>query len=48
MDKNLLLNLHEVENFPLCEAASQEQHNAWSQHWLSVETLNIQENLEEE
>ena len=42
LSEALLLKLHEVGIFPLWEAASQEQRNAWSQGWLSSRTLNIQ------
>ena len=42
LSESSLLKLHEVGNFPLWEAASQEQRNAWSQGWLSMGTLNIQ------
>ena len=42
LSKALLLKLYEFGIFPLWEAASQEQRNAWSQGWLSMRTLNIQ------
>ena len=42
LSEALLLKLHEVGIFPLWEAASQEQRNAWSQGWLSIGTLNIE------
>ena len=37
-----MLKLYEVGIFPLWEATSQEQRNAWSHGWLSIGTLNIQ------
>ena len=42
LSEDLLLKFHEVGIFPLWEATSQEQRNAWSWGWFSTGPLNIQ------